>query len=126
MSDDNSPSSWSKFIQENIHSAGDLSAFLLGSSAGVIVDILSVNVTLNQGLIFGGAAGLGIKKGLEGKFAKRKLRKRVAELAKYYRTIEEDIPRADAFDRLLQRIRKIKTMAPGEIVLSIQEILKVE
>ena len=124
MSDDKAPKGWSKFIQENIKSSGDVGVFLLGTAAGVAIDVLSMGVSLKQGTMFGGAAALGAKKSLEGTLAKRRLTKRVKESADYYRDVSIDIPKADAFDELLLKIKNVKSMKADEIAKDIDKIEK--
>tara|TARA_R110000823_G_scaffold198080_4_gene329181 strand:+ start:25510 stop:25794 length:285 start_codon:yes stop_codon:yes gene_type:complete len=93
---------------------------------GVVVDIASLNVTLGQGLVGGGAAGLGIKKALEGKLSRRRLKKKVAELEVYYRDVERNAPIADAFGRLSEKIKTVKTLTADEIMTAIESILRDE
>ncbi|MCI0465586.1 MAG: hypothetical protein L0Y57_01040, partial [Beijerinckiaceae bacterium] len=87
----------------------------------VVVDFLFAGVSLGQGTVGGGLAGLAFKKTIDALMEKRLLRRQIGELKRYYKQ-QKDAGRADKLGKLIDKARIIKTMTADEIRAAIIEI----
>jgi hypothetical protein len=102
---------------------GDYAAFLLGTVAGVVADIASGGISLAQGTVGGGALALGIKKGVDGAFAKRRLKRKCDELGRYYLSVNDPLRAHPLYD-LKAKIEAVSSMTAAEIQKQIDRICK--
>lgn len=112
---------FSKNLPKTVNTPGDYAAFFAGSAAGVVVDFLFAGVSLGQGTVGGGLAGLAFKKTIDALMEKRLLRRQIGELKRYYKQ-QKDAGRADKLGKLIDKARIIKTMTADEIRAAIIEI----